>query len=98
MNGFIQERRRGWAGRLSPPAAPLALPAGGEEEKSRRPPGEKEGARKPSGRTAGVPNMSLMLNNSYQGGKAFGLLRAKQEGRLEEINKRSSGSLHAEMV
>ncbi|XP_061460166.1 allograft inflammatory factor 1-like isoform X2 [Rhineura floridana] len=31
--------------------------------------------------------MSLMLNNVYQGGKAFGLLKAKQEGRLEEINK-----------
>ncbi|KAJ7307996.1 hypothetical protein JRQ81_008496 [Phrynocephalus forsythii] len=34
--------------------------------------------------------MSLMLNNNnnaYQGGKAFGLLKAKQEGRLEEINQ-----------
>uniref|UniRef100_U3FZS9 Allograft inflammatory factor 1 n=1 Tax=Micrurus fulvius TaxID=8637 RepID=U3FZS9_MICFL len=31
--------------------------------------------------------MSVMLNNAHQGGKAFRLLKAEQEGRLEEINK-----------
>ncbi|XP_032993406.1 allograft inflammatory factor 1-like [Lacerta agilis] len=34
-----------------------------------------------------ISSMSLMLNSAYQGGKAFGLLKAKQQGRLEEINK-----------
>ncbi|XP_032089178.1 allograft inflammatory factor 1-like isoform X2 [Thamnophis elegans] len=33
------------------------------------------------------PTMSVMLNNARQGGKAFRLLKAEQEGRLEEINK-----------
>ncbi|XP_058015676.1 allograft inflammatory factor 1-like isoform X3 [Ahaetulla prasina] len=31
--------------------------------------------------------MAVMLNNAHQGGKAFRLLKAEQEGRLEEINK-----------
>uniref|UniRef100_A0A6I8N5I4 Allograft inflammatory factor 1 like n=1 Tax=Ornithorhynchus anatinus TaxID=9258 RepID=A0A6I8N5I4_ORNAN len=31
--------------------------------------------------------MSVTLNNSFQGGKAFGLLKARQERRLEEINR-----------
>ncbi|KAG8141996.1 putative Allograft inflammatory factor 1-like protein [Naja naja] len=31
--------------------------------------------------------MSVMLNNAHQAGKAFRLLKAEQEGRLEEINK-----------
>ncbi|XP_066466838.1 allograft inflammatory factor 1-like isoform X1 [Tiliqua scincoides] len=31
--------------------------------------------------------MALMLKNTHQGGKAYRLLKAKQEGRLEEINK-----------
>ncbi|XP_028612935.1 allograft inflammatory factor 1-like isoform X1 [Grammomys surdaster] len=31
--------------------------------------------------------MSVALSNRFQGGKAFGLLKARQEKRLEEINR-----------
>ncbi|XP_055256557.1 allograft inflammatory factor 1-like [Moschus berezovskii] len=57
---------------LGPGARPSSSLAGGREAASRR---ER------------LLTMSAALSNRFQGGKAFGLLKARQERRLAEINR-----------
>ncbi|XP_008122747.1 allograft inflammatory factor 1-like [Anolis carolinensis] len=60
-----------------------------EEEEGAHNPTQPRGGEAGEGerRERGGNHRAGMLNRAHQGGKAFGLLKAKQGGRLEEINK-----------
>ncbi|XP_060613146.2 allograft inflammatory factor 1-like [Anolis sagrei] len=76
MNGPIESQSRRTV------CATLDNPEKEKEEKEKEENrGEKEGS------ASGGNHLPVMLNRAHQGGKAFGLLKATQGERLEEINK-----------